>query len=251
VSFGNETRDRHFPCNDKHKHKQGFINARFGWVERDFAVTCPLCYGHFFKKAFVPFLVFVGLFSSIHFWRPLSLPNMLFLALSLFLASYVSGILRRRPQSLFLAIIVLSSVTCLVLVRPALGSTAIHPLDCLSFGSLMLLAVAMAFGLGQGVARILSDGIHDASPIVSLVFVASVVVTVADLAMTSTAMVVPVLGSYSAFATIGSILHLIQGYKTRAILFTIGIAVIWASGRVAATERPSDAAESPKGAGRK
>ena len=207
-------------------HERGFGD----FVDSDFDVICPVCYGHFFRYAFLPYLIFVISFVTIYFWHPLGLSNMLFIVLSLFMISYVSAVLRHRPHRLLLALLVLSSVTCLVLVRPTIGSITALPLDQLTLGPLALLAIAMVIGLGHGIVRIVSGGVHDASPLLSLVFLTSLVVTVADLAAKSAMALAPSLDRYPVYVSTSKAIDIIQRYKLAAILIAIAIAVVWAGG---------------------
>ncbi len=218
-----------FPC--EHERVAGDL------VDADFDVICPVCYGHFFRYAFLPYLVFVASFATVYFWRPLGLANMLFITLSLFVASYLSAILRRRPDRLFLVLLVLSSVMSLVLVRPSIGTVIAAPLDRLTFASLGVLAITIAIGLGQGIKRMLGEGVHDASPLLSLVFVGSLVITVADLALKSASALVPSLDGQATYLATSTIIDLIQRYKSAAILIAVAIAVVWTGGQSVSTAR--------------
>jgi hypothetical protein len=227
-----------FPCG----HRRG----DFDLVDPDFDVICPICFGHFFRYAFLPYFLFVALFMAIYFWRPVPLTELLFAVLSLFVLSYVSAVLRYRPLRLLLVLVILSATSLLVASHLVDDGIIRAPLKPLAVWSLFALVSVLVGSLFRGIVDAAAlRNVHRASPIVFLLLVVGLTATILHIALHFVLLLIPSLQYSDIFNQALSFVTNIQNFRIALLLLAGGIALIWSGALSISAAREEESERSP------
>ncbi|HEX4961969.1 MAG TPA: hypothetical protein VF173_14100 [Thermoanaerobaculia bacterium] len=210
-----------WPCG----HKRGtFLEL----VDSDFDIVCHKCLGHFFQYAYVPYLAFVALFTTIYFWRPLPLAVLLSFALLLFVLCYVGAALRNRPGRLVLAFAVLIPVGVILLDVPANATTLPASLDSCTSSALLALTLVLLLSFIKGLTRVPAlRALHKASTWVVSLIVLSLILTIGAMATDFAVRMIPELSKFPAMLKTREWLEEAQRFRLALVCLAVAVGFVW------------------------